>query len=99
MTQHLIILNLNFSALSKVPRSIPFYITEMSQGAVQKKLMRGTNCCHQGKLQATDSEGSRLAPFPGANAIPSSKLNTLKSSNSALDWDLADGVNSPSSCS
>lgn len=41
----------------------------MSQGALQKRLKKGTNSCHQGKLQgyiqATDSEGSRLAPFSG----------------------------------
>lgn len=81
-TQHLIILNLHFSALSKVPRSIPFYISEMSQGDLQTKLMKGTNCCHQGKLQgyiqATDSGGSRLTPFSGANAILNSKLSTLR---------------------
>lgn len=82
MTQHLIIVNLNFSTLSKVPRSIPFCISEMSQGALQKKLIKGTNCCHQAKLQgyiqATDSGESRLAPFSGANVIPSSKLSTLR---------------------
>lgn len=81
-TTHLIISNLHFSALSKVPRSIPFYSSEMSPGALQTKLMKGTNCCHQGKLQgyiqAKDCGGSRLTPFTGANAIPSSKLSTLR---------------------
>ena len=60
-TQH-IILNLNFSSLSKVPKSTPFCVSEMSQGTLQRKLMRGTNCCHQDKLQgytqATDSGGA-----------------------------------------
>lgn len=67
--------------------------------------MEGTNCCHQGKLrgyiQATDSGGSRLTPFSGANAKQQAE-HTEKEYGlivSALDWDLADGVNSPSSCS
>lgn len=43
--QHLIILNLNISSLSKVPKSIPFCIREMSHGTLQRKLS------HQDKLQ------------------------------------------------
>lgn len=57
--QHPIILNLNFSSLSNAPKSIPFCVSEMSQGTLQRKLMRRTSCCHQekyqGYIQATDS--------------------------------------------
>lgn len=110
-TQHLIILNLNFSSLSKVPKSIPFCVSEMSQGTLQRKLMRGTNCCHQDKLQgyiqATDSGGAGQGadlfhflvqvPHQAARRAHSEKEDGLMVS--ALDRDLADRVNSRSPCS
>lgn len=110
-TQHLSILNLNFSSFSKVPKSIPFCVSEMSQGTLQRKLMRGTNCCHQDKLQgyirATDSGGAGQGadllhflvqvPYQAARQAHSEKEDGLMVS--VLDWDLADGVNSPSPCS
>lgn len=75
--QHLIILNLNFSSLSKVPKSIPFCISKMSHGTLQRKLS------HQDKLQVyiqaqtlKSRPRSRLTPFSGASAVPNSKTST-----------------------
>lgn len=50
-TQRLIILNLNFSSLSKVPKSIPFWVSETSHRTLQRKLTGGINCCNADKLQ------------------------------------------------
>lgn len=73
--------------------------------------MRGTTRCHQDKLQgyfqASDSggpgQGANLlhflmqVPYQAARQAHSEKEDELMVT--ALDWDLADGVNSPSPCS